>query len=122
MKIVNLIVRILLSLMVIVFGANKLVTFMPPPEGMPEAVLAFMKATAWVMPIVGIIEVVTGLMIISGRFMALGLVMLLPIMVMAMLTHAFLDPPGIGPAAFAVLSILYLAWTQKERYTPILKP
>ena len=74
------VVRVLLGALFLVFGANKLVPFMPMPE-LPAAAGPFvggLASTGYFFPLLGSIEVVMGALLISGRFVPLALTVLAP--------------------------------------------
>lgn len=123
MKNVKLIIRILLGLMMLVFGLNKFLQFLPFPQ-MPEAAGEFMGALAksgYILTIVGIIEVVTGVLLLINKCQALVLVILFPVMLNAFLFHLFLDIAGIGAALLAVAMNIFLLFANKESYRQLFK-
>ena len=123
MKILKLVSRILLGLMVLVFGLNKFLHFIPMPPH-PGAAGEFMVALAqsgYIFPIVAIVEIATGILLLLNKFKALALVILFPVMLNAFLFHAFLDLPGIGAAAFAIIINVFLMFGEKKSYQAILK-
>lgn len=109
------IIRILLGVMLLVFGANKFLNFIPLPPMIGSAG-DFMKslgATGYVLPIVGLIEVFVGAMLIIRKWVPFVLVLLAPISINIVLFHVFLDIPGVGAALFiAVLNgiLIYKHW------------
>ena len=80
MKIAALICRILLGLVFFVFGLNKLVPFIPAsmPPGDAGAWSLLMVQHHW-MTVVGVFEIVGGLLLLSGRLVPLGLTLVAPI-------------------------------------------
>ena len=75
---------------------------------MNEAAGAFMGAlvgTGYFMAVVKLVEVVAGLMILTGRFLPLGLVLLAPVSVHILLFHIFIDQSGLGMAVFIIVCI-----------------
>jgi putative oxidoreductase len=123
MKIAKTIIRFLLGIMLIVFGLNKFLQFLPMPP-LPEAAGEFMGALAssgYIFPIVAIVEIVTGILLLINKFKALALVVLFPVMLNAFLFHLFLDIPGIGAAAFAIIMNVFLMFSTKESYKELLK-
>ncbi|MCC1484729.1 DoxX family membrane protein [Winogradskyella immobilis] len=117
-----MILRILLGLFVLVFGANKFLDFLPPFEGLsPEAGAYFGALTSSkTLMLVGIVEVVTGLALITNKFGALMAVILMSVSVNAVLFHAVLDPANIVPAlALLVLNIAALI-SYKDKYKDLL--
>ena len=123
MKIAKTIIRFLLGIMLIVFGLNKFLQFMPMPP-LPDDAGAFMGALAasgYILPIVAIVEIGTGILLLINKFKALALVILFPVMLNAFLFHLFLDLPGIGGAALAIIMNAFLIISEKESYQGLLK-
>ncbi len=123
MKIAKTIIRFLLGIMLIVFGLNKFLQFMPMPQ-LPDDAGAFMGALAasgYILPIVAIVEIGTGILLLINKFKALALVILFPVALNAFLFHVFLDLPGIGGAAFLIIMNVFLMLNEKDAYKSILK-
>lgn len=123
MKTAKTIIRFLLGLMMFVFGVNKFLQFMPMPA-LPEGAGEFMGALAksgYIMPIVGIVEIITGILLLINKFKALALIVLFPVMLNAFLFHLFLDIPGIGGAALAIIMNVFLMFGEKKSYGELLK-
>jgi len=123
MKKAQLVIRILLGLIVLIFGLNKFLQFMPTPP-MPEAAGEFMGAlvaTGYLMVVVAIVEIITGIMLLTNRFQPLALVLLFPVLLNAFLFHLFLAPAGIGGALVASAMNIFLFFANKEAYNSILK-
>ncbi|WP_298760305.1 DoxX family membrane protein [uncultured Psychroserpens sp.] len=120
---VFLVLRILLGLFVLVFGANKLVPdgFLPMPELSGDAGAYFgALASSKTLLLVAIVEVVAGLALIFNKFGALLALILMSVSVNAVLFHAVLDPGGIGGAlALLVLNIAVLIG-YKDKYKALL--
>ena len=116
------VVRVLLGALFLVFGANKLVPFMPMPE-LPAAAGPFvggLASTGYFFPLLGSIEVVMGALLIAGRFVPLALTVLAPIVVQIALFHTVLAP-SLGLVAFILGAELYLAWTYRAAFTSVLR-
>ena len=115
--------RVLLGLVFVVFGLNGFFHFIPPPE-MNEAAGAFMGVlvgTGYFMVVVKLVEVVAGLMILTGRFLPLGLVLLAPVSVHILLFHIFIDQTGLGMAVFIIVMQLFLAWVYRDSFRGVLE-
>jgi len=115
-------VRILLGLFVLVFGLNKFLNFLPPPE-LPEAAGAYFGAlvSSKTIVLVALVEVAAGISLLLNKWGALMSVILMSVSVCAVLFHATLAPSGIGPALLLLaLNVLALVG-YKGRYTDILK-
>lgn len=123
MKIATTITRYLLAIMLIVFGLNKFLQFMPMPP-LPESAGAFMAALAasgYIMPIVAFVEIGAGVLLMINKFKPLALIVLFPIALNAFLFHAFLDLPGIGGAALLIIMNVFLMFSEKDAYASMLK-
>lgn len=95
---------------------------MPVPEDLPEHLLSVMGAfmtIGWLMPLVGIFEIVGGLLFIVPRTRALGAIVIFPIMLGILMTHIFDAPSGL-PIALVLFCInLWVAIEHKEKYLPL---
>ncbi len=123
MKKVQLIIRILFGLMLVLFGLNKFLQFMPMPP-LPEEAGEFMGAlvkSGYLMTIVAVVEVVVGILLLVNKFQALALIVIFPILLNAFLFHLFLDIAGIGGAFVALAMNVFLFFNNKESYTALFK-
>ena len=112
MKIAVLIARILLGLVFFVFGLNDFFHFMPnPPIPGDAGVLAnIMFAHGW-FTFHGILYTIAGALLLIGRYVPVGLVILGPILVNVLLFHATLTGGvGIGPGVVCALLEIFLIW------------
>ena len=115
--------RIVLGLILLAFGLNKFLQFMPMPE-MPEAAGALMGAfmeAGYIMPMIAIVEVVIGIMLLAGFFVPRALLLLVPLSVNIILFHVFLDPAGMAAGLIVFVLNVYLLFTYLDRYKPILR-
>jgi uncharacterized membrane protein YphA (DoxX/SURF4 family) len=114
--------RVLLGLIFFVFGLNFFLNFIPP-HPMPEAAGAFagaLFASGYLFVVLKVVEVASGLLLLAGRFVTLALALLAPIVVNIVLFHAFLAPSGL-PLALLVLALeIFLAWSYRSAYRPML--
>jgi uncharacterized membrane protein YphA (DoxX/SURF4 family) len=116
--------RLLLGLIYVVFGLNGLFRFIPVPPMAPEAerlMVAFFQ-TGYFIEVVKLVEVLGGLMLVTGLFAPLGLVLLAPITVQIFLFHFFLTPGIVNWAPSAVMVWLHLVAAHRYRhlYLPIM--
>ena len=118
MKKATRIVSILLGLILITFGLNKFFSFMPVLE-LSAPGLEFMGAFVKIgygMTAVAIVEIITGILIVTNKFRALALVVLFPVMLNALLFHLFLDPENILPAVLVVIMNIFLMYGVRDKY------
>jgi len=123
MKKAKLIIRILFGLMLVIFGLNKFLQFMPMPP-LPEAASQFMAAlvqSGYLMVVVAVVEVAVGILLLINKYQAFALVIIFPIMLNAFLFHLFLDIAGIVGAAMAITMNILLLYTNKGSYSNLLK-
>ena len=114
--------RIIFGVLLIVFGANKFLNFMPAPEEMPEAIINYMTAlmSTKTIELVGIVEIVAGLAFIFNKYGGLLAIILMSVSVNAVLFHAFLGPADIiGAVILLVLNIVML-FGYKNQYKAML--
>jgi len=123
MKIAAIIVRILLGLAFVVFGSNIFLHFMPAPP--PPATLAgdFSKALmqSHYIYVVGLLQVIGGLLLLIGRYVPLGLTLLGPVIVNILLFHVFLDPSGLPLAIIVTILALFLLWRYRTNFAGLVK-
>jgi len=117
--------RVLLGLVFVVYGLNGFFhfPFLPMPE-MTEAagsLIGALVATGYFMSVVALVEAVSGLMILIGWFLPLGLILLAPVSVNILLFHSFLDPNGLPVAIFIVILQLFLAWAYRDSFSGALQ-
>lgn len=112
--------RSLLGLIFVVFGLNGFLQFIPlPPMG--EQAGAFMGiffGSGWGV-IVKVIEIVFGLLLLSGLRTPLALTFLAPVVVNIFLFHALLDPGGMGMSILLVVLTGFLIYAYRDRFAGI---
>lgn len=123
MKYLYLVVRILLGLMFVVFGANILHPFMPmqpPPAGTPPAqFMGVMAPTGW-LHVVGAFQFLGGLLVLIGGTAPLGLCFLAPVLVNILAFHLLLTGgKGIGAGLVATLLELILIYGYRANFAGI---
>jgi uncharacterized membrane protein YphA (DoxX/SURF4 family) len=131
MRYVTLIARVLFGSAFTTFGLNGVLMsafgkgFMPVPKEMPEAAAAFLEALTnarFMLPLIGGVQCVSGLMILTGVLTPLGLTLLAPVVVNIVLYHHYVDPSGLG-IAYAVLALeLFLAYAYGPAFRGVLDP
>jgi putative oxidoreductase len=124
MKVAAIIVRILMGLMFLFASIVYLFKlFTPPPmEGAVKAFNEGILAAIYLMPTVKVIELLCGLSFVTGKFVRLAVVLIFPIIVNIVGFHAFLEPSGLPIAIPLLLGDLFLAYTYRESYKPLLQP
>ena len=115
------IVRIFLGLILIVFGANKLYTFIPLPQPPQQAAdfMTSLDATGYVLPVIAVFEIIIGFMLLFRFWVPFALVLLVPLSLNILLFHLFLDVPGIVAAVVVVALNAVLLYKHRIKYTPL---
>lgn len=123
MKKAQLIIRILLGLMLVIFGLNKFLQFMPMPTMTDEAgeFMGALIKSGYIMVFVAVIEIIVGLSLLINKYQPLALIIVFPVLLNAFLFHLFLDLAGIGGAALALIMNVFLFFVNKKSYSSLLK-
>ena len=111
MEIAIFVVRILLGLLFVVFGLNGWFHFipLPPREGRAAEFMGHMISTGY-FNVILVLQVVGGLLLLSGISVPLGLTLLSPVIVNIVMFHLFMDRKGIGLALVILVLSLFLLW------------
>lgn len=115
---------LLFGLMFINAGLDKFLHYMPIPEDMPEKLMktfsAFMEI-GWLMPLVGLVEIVGGLLFIVPKTRALGALIIFPIIVGILLINTVTDISGLPLALVFVAVNLWAIYENREKYLPMVR-
>ncbi len=115
MKITATIARILLGLIFVFFGSNGFLHFIPMPP-LPDndaGHFAAVLAHSHYIVVVSALQVIGGALMLIGRYVPLGLILLGPVIVNILLYHALMDPKGIVPGL--VTAILWFIVAHQRR-------
>lgn len=118
------VLSLLFGLMFINAGLNKFFYYMPMPDNLPEKMQKAMNAfteIGWIMPLVGAVEVLGGVLIILPRFRALGALIILPVMVGIVLTNIVQDTSGLLFALVLSAILISIMFQNKEKYLMLFK-
>ena len=106
----------------VVLGLNKFFVFIeipqPPGDG---GELMQIYITSGFLKLIGILEFLGGLALLTNKFVPLALTFITAIMFNATIFHALHDPAGIGGAAVALLMSLALVYVHRDRFSSLLK-
>ena len=76
-------------------------------------------ASKYLLPLAKSVELIAGLTIISGKFMKIGAVILVPVTLNILLINVFMMPEGIPIAAALFVGNLFLIYTNWDSYKGI---
>lgn len=114
----TMVLRILLGLILLVFGANKFLQFMPAPpmEGPPADFMGALIATGYMFPMIAITEIVAGVLLFTNKWTGLALVLTAIISVNIVLFHLALAPAGIAAAALVAVLNVFLIYANWKKF------
>lgn len=123
MKIVKTIICLLFGLFFIAMGANKLHPFMPMPKMTPEQMDLFgaIMKIKWLMPLVGVAEIVGGLLFAIPKTRALGAIVIFPVMVGILLHDTIMEPSAMIMAVVLMLINLWMIGDNWNKYKPMIQ-
>jgi hypothetical protein len=116
-----LVARVLVGLPFLVFGLNYFFSFFPlPSEERPDAAVKYLSAiaTTGYLDVVKVLEVVGGALVLSGRLVPLGLVLVTPVAVnIGLFEVCLMGKPGLG----VVLTVLCacLVWAYRSHFAAV---
>ena len=117
------VVSLLFGLMFINAGLNKFFNYMPAPKDMPENVMSMFGAIMqikWLMPLIGIAEIIGGILIIIPRYRALGAVIIFPVMIGIILTVLSLAS-GLPMALILLAVLIWIIIENRQKYLPMVR-
>ena len=119
---VFMVLRIVLGLMLLVFGLNKFFHFLPDPEGMSADAGAYFGAlmSTKTMTLVAIVEVAAGLTFLLNKCGALMAIILMSVSVNAVLFHVALDSANIAPALVLLVLNIVVLYGYKDKYKELM--
>lgn len=117
----TMLVRIILGIVLVIFGANKFIHFVPmdPPTGTAAEFMTGLGATGYIFPMVGVLEVFIGAMLLLKKWVPFVIILLAPISVNILLFHLFLDIPGVVAALLVTVFNAILIYKHWRLYRPL---
>ena len=118
MKITTLIVRILIGALLLFASLSYFFKFGEQPEviGDMKTVMSGFMATKYILPIAKSVELICGISFITGKFMKISSLILVPITLNILLINVFLMPEGIPIAAALFIGNLFLIYRNWDSY------
>lgn len=115
------IVCALFGLGMIIFGANIYMQFLPMPKMSPEQqeIFAAFGKIGWLMPLVGLSEIVGGILVLLPKTRALGALVIFPIIIGILAHHVHHDPEGIGAGVVFAIVELWMLMENRKKYAPL---
>ena len=102
-------IRVVLGIGLIIFGLDKFFTFVPHNHVMDKDLIAAfhgLMANKFILPTVGVVELLSGLLLLTKKFNIIGLLMMIPVTYGIIAFHIAVDIQGIIPGL--IVAILHL--------------
>jgi uncharacterized membrane protein YphA (DoxX/SURF4 family) len=118
MKIATLIIRTLIGLLLLFASISYFFHLMPEPEvnGNFKAFNLGLVASTYLMPLAKTIELLCGLAFVSGRYVTLANILIMPITLNILFINYFMAPEGLPIAALLFLGNLFLIYRYWDNY------
>lgn len=117
MKVVVIIAQVLLGLVFVVFGSNAFLNFIhgPMPTGLAGQFVGALFQSHYLY-LIGGVQVVGGLLVLTNKFVPLGVTFLGPLIVNILAYHLFFDHNGAAIAAVVAILWAFLLWRYRANF------
>lgn len=112
----TLITRILLGIILLISGLNKLLKIFPTPA---DSLIESFGQVDYIFPIVAVLEIIIALMLLSKKWVAFALILLVPLSINILLFHIYLNFSGIVPAIIVAVLNAILLYKHRRQYAPL---
>ncbi|WP_298545816.1 DoxX family membrane protein [uncultured Aquimarina sp.] len=115
------VISLLFGLMMLNSGVSKFTNHMPVIE-MPDeanALINAMIASGWLFALVGVIEIIGGILFTIPKYRGLGALIIFPITVGIFLFNIFLAPSNTVLSIILLLINVWVLWENKDKYQHI---
>ena len=122
MKIATVIARILLGLILLVFGLNGFLNFIPQgpiPTGLAGQFMGALVGSHYFW-VVAAVHIAAGALLLANRFVPLALTLFGPVLVNIICFHVFLYPAGVAPAVVVTVLWLIVFYANRQHFSGIL--
>jgi uncharacterized membrane protein YphA (DoxX/SURF4 family) len=118
MKIAIIVIRTLIGLLFLFSSIGFFLKLMPEPEmtGNFKAFQLGLVASTYLIPLAKTVELLCGLSFVTGRYVTLANLLILPVTVNILFINFFLAPEGIPIALFVFFGNLFLIYSHWENY------
>lgn len=110
------ITRILLGIILLLSGLNKILKIIPTPAD--NLIESFGKVD-YIFPVVAALEIIIAVLLLSKKWVAFALILLVPLSLNILLFHIYLNFEGILPAILVATLNAILIYKQRRQYAPL---
>ncbi|WP_445384732.1 hypothetical protein ACT6NV_12260 [Robiginitalea sp. IMCC44478] len=114
---IDKILSVILGIALLIFGLDKFFAFVPHGHVMTEELMAAYQgllANKFIMPTVGVVEILSGILLLSGRYVIIALTAMIPIVYGILAFHLAVDVPGIVPGLIIAFIHVYLIINRRK--------
>lgn len=125
MKIAYTIIRLLLGALMLFASISyffNLTGEQPEPTGDLATLMAGFMASKYIFPVAKSVELIAGLCLVSGKFVRLGTIILLPISINIFLIHFLVTGTDLPIAIGVFVANIFLIYYHWDSYKEIIKP
>jgi putative oxidoreductase len=117
----TMIVRILLGVILMVFGSNKFLHFIPMemPSGNAAEFMQILDASGYFFQMLGVVEVCIGAMLLCKQWVPFGILLLAPISFNILLYHICFGVPGLWIALLVLTLNIIMIYKHWKLYRPL---
>lgn len=117
-KILDCIVRFSFSFMLIFFGLNQFLHFLPDPSYSAEAqaIIEAFQRSGYILYAVGILQLIVGGMLLIDRWVPFGMLLFAPILINVLLFHLRADVAGLPKVLPTFLLYVYFIFKYRSRF------
>lgn len=118
MKIATIVIRTLIGLLLLFASIGFFLKLLPEPTttGDFKAFQLGLVASTYLMPMAKSIELLCGLSFVTGRYVTLANILILPITLNILFINFFLTPEGIPVALFMFIGNIFLIYRYWKNY------
>lgn len=124
MKIFFTALAVVYGLFWLVFGLNGFLHFFPvsAPSGRAAEFMQALERAGYAMPAVYGLQMATGAMLLTGRFVPFALALLAPVIANILLYDLFLNQSGLVTGCIITVLYCVLLFRHRHEFIPLLKP
>lgn len=124
MKIATIIIRVLIGLLLLFASISFFLKLVPEPvtTGEFKAFQVGLVASIYLMPLAKAVELLCGLAYVTGKYVTLANIIILPITINILLINYFLTPEGLPIAIAVFLGNLFLIYRYWNNYKSVFTP
>ncbi|CAM4087474.1 DoxX family membrane protein [Flavobacterium antarcticum] len=112
----TLITRILLGIILLLSGLNKILKIIPTPA---DNLIESFGEVDYIFPIVAALEISIAILLLSKKWVAFALIVLVPLSLNILLFHIYLNFEGIIPAILVAALNGILLYKHRRQYAPL---